>query len=164
MGGVSHAEDKALERVATIFIRMGPFRKIALRKANKSSIPLESRGRRNFRSEKFTVPSNSVKPRTSKGGALKAHPMKKLIPVLSIAIITLFAAPLAEARGCRERSYVSFHRSCGGPAWVETYVAYYDACGHPVFRTRVLPVRHHHSHSYEYSTRYQHPARYRRCR
>lgn len=73
--------------------------------------------------------------------------MKKLIPVITILLTTLFTAPEAEARGYHSRSYVSFHRSCGGPAWVETYVAFYDRCGHPVLRTRVVPVRRHHRHA-----------------
>lgn len=68
--------------------------------------------------------------------------MKKLIPILTIALAAVFAAPAAEARGYHKRSYVAYHRTCGGPAWVETYVAYYDHCGHPVFRKRVVPVRH----------------------
>lgn len=66
--------------------------------------------------------------------------MKKLIPILTIALATLFAAPAAEARSRCSRSYVSHHRSCGGPAWIETYIAYYDHCGRPVYRTRVIPV------------------------
>lgn len=69
--------------------------------------------------------------------------MKKLIPILTIALAALFAAPSAEARGYHSRSYVDHHRSCGGPAWIETYVAYYDHCGRPVFRTRVVPVVRH---------------------
>ncbi len=88
-------------------------------------------------------PSNSAGMAASKGGALKAQPMKKLIPVLTLAIAALFTAPSAEARGCHSRSYVSFHRSCGGPAWIETYIAYYRSCGRPVFRTRVLPIHRH---------------------
>ncbi|MCW1921925.1 hypothetical protein OKA05_05135 [Luteolibacter arcticus] len=70
--------------------------------------------------------------------------MKKPIILLAVALVSLFAAPAAEARGHHSRSYVSYHRSCGGPAYIETYVAYYDRCGHPVLRTRVVPVRHHH--------------------
>ena len=72
----------------------------------------------------------------------KFNIMKKPIILLAVALVSLFAAPAAEARGCG-RSYVSYHRSCGGPAWVETYIAFYDHCGHPVFRTRVIPVRRH---------------------
>jgi len=67
--------------------------------------------------------------------------MKTLMPVVTLALAALFAAPVAEARCHPSRSYVSFHRSCGGPAWIETYVAFYDACGYPVFRTRVVPIR-----------------------
>jgi len=66
--------------------------------------------------------------------------MKKLIPILTIALATLFVAPAAEARSRCSRSYVSHHRSCGGPAWIETYIAYYDHCGRPVYRTRIIPV------------------------
>lgn len=86
--------------------------------------------------------------------------MKKLMPILTVAIAALFSTPVAEARCHPSRSYVSFHRSCGGPAWIETYVAFYDACGHPVFRTRVVPIRHCHRPVY------RHPApHYRgRCR
>jgi hypothetical protein len=69
--------------------------------------------------------------------------MKKLLPILMLAVAALFAIPAAEARGHGSRSYVSHHRSCGGPAWIETYVAYYDSCGHPVYRTRVIPVPRH---------------------
>ncbi len=71
--------------------------------------------------------------------------MKKLLGILTLGIAALIATPTAEARGHRgpSRHYVEYHRSCGGPAWVETYVAYYDHCGHPVYRTRVVPVRHH---------------------
>jgi hypothetical protein len=69
--------------------------------------------------------------------------MKKLIPILTLVLATLFATPSAEARSRASRSYVSHHRSCGGPAWVETYVAYYDHCGRPVYRTRVIPVHRH---------------------
>jgi hypothetical protein len=69
--------------------------------------------------------------------------MKKPMLLLALAVTALFAAPAAEARGCHSRSYVNYHRSCGGPAWVETYVAYYDSCGRPVLRTRVVPVRRH---------------------
>ncbi len=69
--------------------------------------------------------------------------MKKPIILIAAALVALFAAPVAEARGCHSRSYVKYHRSCGGPAWVETYVAFYDRCGRPVFRTRVVPVRRH---------------------
>ena len=68
--------------------------------------------------------------------------MKKPFVLLAVALVSLFAAPAAEARGCG-RSYVSYHRSCGGPAWIETYIAFYDHCGHPVFRTRIIPVRRH---------------------
>ena len=71
--------------------------------------------------------------------------MKKPFILLAVALVSLFAAPAAEARGCG-RSYVSYHRSCGGPAWVETYIAYYDHCGHAVYRTRIIPVRRHHHH------------------
>ena len=71
--------------------------------------------------------------------------MKKQIILMAAALVALFAAPTAEARGCHSRSYVSYHRSCGGPAWIETYIAFYDRCGHPVFRTRIVPVhRHYH--------------------
>jgi hypothetical protein len=35
---------------------------------------------------------------------------------------------------------VEYCRSCGGPAYIETYVAFYNDCGDPVFRTRVIPV------------------------
>ena len=66
--------------------------------------------------------------------------MRKPIVLILVAVAAMFAAPAAEARGCHSRSYVSYHRSCGGPAWIETYVAYYDPCGHPVLRTRVVPV------------------------
>lgn len=82
--------------------------------------------------------------------------MKKLIGILTLGIAALLAAPSVEARGHRgpSRHYVEFHRSCNGPAWVETYVAYYDSCGHPVYRTRVVPVRrvhrHHHIHGPAY--------------
>lgn len=69
--------------------------------------------------------------------------MKKPIILIAVAIAALFAAPAAEARGCHSRNYVSYHRSCGGPAWVETYVAYYDSCGRAVLRTRVVPVHRH---------------------
>jgi hypothetical protein len=72
----------------------------------------------------------------------KFNIMKKPIILLAVALVSLFAAPAAEARG-PGRSYVSYHRSCGGPAWVETYVAFYDRCGHPVFRTRIIPVHRH---------------------
>lgn len=72
--------------------------------------------------------------------------MKKPIILFAVALVSLFAAPAAEARGHHSRAYVSFHRSCGGPAWVETYIAYYDHCGHPVFRKRVVPVRAHRHH------------------
>ncbi|MEK7954124.1 hypothetical protein [Luteolibacter soli] len=68
--------------------------------------------------------------------------MKKPIILLAVALVSMFAAPAAEARGCG-RVYVSFHRSCGGPAWLETYIAFYDRCGHPIFRTRIIPARRH---------------------
>jgi len=71
--------------------------------------------------------------------------MKKPFILLAVALVSMFAAPAAEARGCG-RSYVTYHRSCGGPAWVETYIAYYDHCGHAVYRTRVIPVHRHHHH------------------
>jgi hypothetical protein len=74
-------------------------------------------------------------------GESKDRNMKKLITILTIITAALFASPSAEARGCHSRSYVSYHRTCNGPAWVETYIAYYDDCGHPVFRTRVVPIR-----------------------
>ncbi|WP_193212732.1 hypothetical protein [Luteolibacter marinus] len=69
--------------------------------------------------------------------------MKKLVPILAVAFAALFTTPAADARGYHSRSYVTFHRSCGGPAWIETYVAYYDSCGHPVFRKRIVPVHRH---------------------
>ena len=79
--------------------------------------------------------------------------MKKILGILTIAIATVFAAPSADARHYHRpsRTYVEFHRSCRGPAWVERYVAYYDSCGHPVFRTRVIPIRRHrHHHHYDH--------------
>lgn len=73
--------------------------------------------------------------------------MKKPFILMAVALVSLFATPAAEARGCG-RSYVSYHRSCGGPAWIETYIAFYDHCGHPVFRTRIIPVpRRYYRHS-----------------
>lgn len=67
--------------------------------------------------------------------------MKKLIGILTLGIVAIFATPSADARPYRPtRTYVEFHRSCGGPAWIERYVACYDSCGRPVFRTRVVPV------------------------
>lgn len=70
--------------------------------------------------------------------------MKKTALVIIATAIAAFAfAPAAEARGHRgpSRHYVEYHRTCHGPAWVETYVAYYDRWGRPVFHTRVVPVR-----------------------
>ena len=88
--------------------------------------------------------SNSRDAVASKRLNRKFHRMIKPISLIAVAIAALFAAPAAEARGCHSRNYVSYHRSCGGPAWVETYVAYYDSCGRAVLRTRVVPVRRHH--------------------
>ena len=82
--------------------------------------------------------------------------MKKPIILLAVALVSLFAAPAAEARGCHSRSYVSYHRSCGGPAWIETYVAFYDRCGHPVFRTRIVPVHRHYCRPAYRPTYYRH--------
>jgi hypothetical protein len=74
--------------------------------------------------------------------------MKKLIGILTLGIVAMIATPTAEARHSRgpSRVYVEYHRSCRGPAYVERYIAYYDHCGHPVWRTRVIPVRRHHHH------------------
>lgn len=70
--------------------------------------------------------------------------MKTLIGLLTFGTAVLMA-PLAEARGHSHsgptRTYVEFHRSCGGPAYVERYVAFYDDCGYPIFRTRIIPIR-----------------------
>ena len=84
--------------------------------------------------------------------------MKKLIPILTLVLATLIATPAAEARSRCSRSYVSHHRSCGGPAWIETYVAYYDHCGRPVYRTRVIPLHR------PYPRPYQHPYGHGGCR
>jgi hypothetical protein len=84
--------------------------------------------------------------------------MKKLIPILTLVLATLIATPAAEARSRCTRSYVSHHRSCGGPAWIETYVAYYDHCGRPVYRTRVIPIHR------PYPRPYQHPYGHGGCR
>lgn len=92
--------------------------------------------------------------------------MKKFIGIFTIAFAGIFIAPDAEARGHRDRAhreeyrghhhhrhhrhhrhvaprrhYVKYHSHCHGPAWVETYVAYYSY-GRPVYRSRVIPVRH----------------------
>jgi hypothetical protein len=88
--------------------------------------------------------------------------MKKPFILLAVALVSLFATPAAEARGCG-RSYVSYHRTCGGPAWVETYIAFYDRCGHPVYRTRIIPVRRHHHHHHR-SAYYAPYYRSRGCR
>ena len=74
--------------------------------------------------------------------------MKKLIGILTLGIAALLATPTAEARHSRgpSRTYVSFHRSCGGPAYIERYIASYDCHGHAIWRTRVIPVRRHHHH------------------
>ena len=69
--------------------------------------------------------------------------MRKPIILVAVAMAALFAAPAAEARSYHSRHYVKYHRSCSGPAWVETYVAYYDHCGRPVLRKRVVPVHRH---------------------
>jgi hypothetical protein len=74
--------------------------------------------------------------------------MKKLVPILTLVLATLIATPAADARSRCSRSYVSHHRSCGGPAWIETYLAYYDHCGRPVYRTRVIPVHPPHRRPY----------------
>lgn len=68
---------------------------------------------------------------------------KNALVILATAVAAFAFAPAAEAHGRHRpsRHYVEYHRSCHGPAWVETYVAYHDRWGHPVFRTRVVPVR-----------------------
>jgi hypothetical protein len=91
----------------------------------------------------FHAVSNSGEGVASKHANRKNNTMKKLIPILTIALVALFAAPSAEARGYHSRRYVDHHRSCGGPAWIETYVAYYDHCGRPVLRTRVVAAHRH---------------------
>ena len=87
--------------------------------------------------------------------------MKKLIPILTVVLATLFVTPDADARGYSSRSYVSHHRSCGGPAWIETYVAYYANCGRPVYRTRIIPIRRPYHRSYH---RPHYPVRRSVCR
>ncbi|MCW1913215.1 hypothetical protein OJ996_06510 [Luteolibacter sp. GHJ8] len=74
--------------------------------------------------------------------------MKKLIGILTLGIAALVATPTADARHYHRpsRTYVEFHRSCRGPAYIERYVAYYDRHGCAVWRTRVIPIRHHHHH------------------
>lgn len=84
--------------------------------------------------------------------------MKKLLTILTLVLGTLATMPEAEAYGRCSRSYVSYHRSCGGPAWIETHVAYFDHCGRPVYRTRIIPVHPPCRRPY-YTER-----RYRRCR
>ncbi|WP_265594583.1 hypothetical protein [Haloferula sp. BvORR071] len=71
--------------------------------------------------------------------------MKHLITLLTLGTAIFLAAPAAEARGHGyrpSRVYVEYHRSCRGPAYIERYVAYYDCHGCPVWRTRVIPIRH----------------------
>lgn len=85
--------------------------------------------------------------------------MKKLIGILTLGIAAMVATPNAEARHYNRpsRVYVEYHRSCGGPAYVERYIAYYDCHGHAVWRTRVIPVRRHyhdHGHRAEISVRF----------
>jgi hypothetical protein len=74
--------------------------------------------------------------------------MKHLITLLTLGTAVFLAAPTAEARGHyrSSRTYVEYHRSCRGPAYIERYVAYYDCHGHPVWRVRVIPVHRHHHH------------------
>ncbi len=71
--------------------------------------------------------------------------MKKFIGILTLGIAAICATPTAEARHYNgpSRVYVEYHRSCGGPAYVERYIAYYDCHGHAVWRTRVIPIRRH---------------------
>lgn len=74
--------------------------------------------------------------------------MKKLIAIAIAAIATLIAIPNAEARPYGQRSvFVSGHSACGCPIYSKRYIAFYDRCDRPVYRTRLLPVRHQCRHS-----------------
>lgn len=90
--------------------------------------------------------------------------MKKLLVLFIAVAATVGFSPQAEARGHRgpSRHYVEYHHTCRGPAWVETYIAYYDCHGHPVFRTRVVPVRRVVRPAACHSVRTVRPARYHR--
>ncbi|BCU76607.1 hypothetical protein [Luteolibacter sp. LG18] len=71
--------------------------------------------------------------------------MKRIAISLAAAALAFFGAtPNAEARhySSSSRVYVSSYARCGCPIYVQRYVAFYDGWGRPVWRTRILPIRH----------------------
>jgi hypothetical protein len=79
--------------------------------------------------------------------------VKTIATTIAIAALALLgAAPQADARSRSShasRIYVSGHRSCGTPIYMERYFIGYDRCGNPIWGQR--PVR----HSYRPPVRYQ---------
>jgi hypothetical protein len=81
--------------------------------------------------------------------------VKTIATTLAIAAFALLGtATQADARsrsGHSSRVYISGHRSCGTPIYMERYFIGYDRCGNPIWGER--PVR----QSYRPRVRYQAP-------
>ncbi len=81
--------------------------------------------------------------------------MKTIATTIAIAALALLGAvPQADARSRSSHSsrvYISGHRSCGTPIYMERYFIGYDRCGDPIWGQR--PVR----QSYRPPVRYPAP-------